>query len=79
MSDDIEIEKNVEQDWASDAELAANRARMYAELSKRNAHATAALQRQSRRLLRLAILVLLAVLTAHLLSLLFSLTHYWSM
>lgn len=60
MSDQAD-KKDAEQwaeDWAAEAESAALRARQYAELAKRHVATALALNRQSRRLTRLAICIL---------------------
>lgn len=80
MSDEIE-KKDCEQwaeDWAGEADLAASRARMYAELAKRHTSTAHALNKQARRLNRTAVVILGALLVMYVVDLAFTVAEWWA-
>lgn len=79
MSDDTE-KKDCEQwaeDWAGEADLAASRARQYAELARRHVATANALNKQARALNRTAVAILGCLLVIYVVDLTFSLVQWW--
>lgn len=80
MSDEIE-KKDCEQwaeDWAGEADLAASRARMYAELAKRNVATANVLNKQARALSRTAVIILGTLLVVYAVDLAFTVIQWWA-